>query len=119
MRLRGDKTIPCSSIIAVQLKKSVVVAGYIQLTRSGGSEAKSGLFESAFDENSANFQNWGDNNKLFAEAKELIEERARQARGGNPAKSDAENLEKFAELRDKGVITEEEFQVKKKQLLGL
>ena len=29
------------------------------------------------------------------------------------------DLEKLAELRDKGVVTEEEFQAKKKQILGL
>ena len=30
-----------------------------------------------------------------------------------------ENLEKLAGLREKGIITEEEFQAKKKQILGL
>jgi hypothetical protein len=29
------------------------------------------------------------------------------------------DLEKLAELRDKGIVTEEEFQAKKKQILGL
>jgi len=117
--LRGDKTIPYSSIVAIQLKKAGMVAGYLQLTLAGGSEAKGGLFQSATDENSVNFQSWGKNNELFAEAKELIEQRVSQAKGGIPAKSDADNLEKFAELRDKGVITEVEFMAKKKQLLGL
>ena len=32
---------------------------------------------------------------------------------------DAEQLEKLAELKDKGIITEEEFNKKKKQILGL
>ena len=32
---------------------------------------------------------------------------------------DAEQLEKLAELKDKGIITEEEFNQKKKQILGL
>ncbi len=32
---------------------------------------------------------------------------------------DYSNLEKLAQLKDKGIITEEEFQAKKKQLLGL
>jgi hypothetical protein len=35
------------------------------------------------------------------------------------AASAAEELKKFAELRDAGVITEEEFDAKKKQLLGI
>ena len=33
--------------------------------------------------------------------------------------SNAEELKKYAELRDQGIITEEEFQAKKKQLLDL
>lgn len=32
---------------------------------------------------------------------------------------DAEQLEKLADLKDKGIITEEEFNQKKKQILGL
>lgn len=118
-KLRGDKAIPYSSIVAVQLKKSGMTAGYIQLTLAGGSEAKDGLFESTKDENSINFYNLGKNNELFTEAKTLIEQRIGQSMGSVSVKSDAENLEKFAELRDKGVITKEEFEAKKKQILGL
>ena len=33
--------------------------------------------------------------------------------------SDADALKKFAELKDQGIITEEEFNAKKKQILGL
>lgn len=118
-KLRGDKTIPYSSIVAVQLKKAGMTAGYIQLTLAGGSEAKDGLFQSTTDENSINFHAIGKTNELFAEAKTLIEQRIGQSRGSVSVKSDAENLEKFAELRDKGVITKEEFEAKKKQILGL
>ena len=42
-KLRGDKTIPYNSIVAVQLKKAGLTAGYLQLTLKGGSEAKGGL----------------------------------------------------------------------------
>ena len=44
-------------------------------------------------------------NELNSEADELI--------------SEADALIKFAELRDQGIITEEEFNTKKKQILGL
>jgi hypothetical protein len=114
--LRGEKTIPYSSIVAVQLKKAGFVAGYLQLTLTGGSESKAGLFQSTTDENSVNFSKG--KNEIFAEAKELIEKRIFQAKGG-PVKSDADDLEKFAQLRDKGIISGEEFNAKKKQLLGL
>ena len=118
--LRGDKTIPYSSIVAVQLKKAGMTAGYIQLTLRGGSEAKSGLFQSATDENSINFHSafGGKNNELFAEAKKLIEEKINALSA--PAKnSGLDDLEKLAALKEKGIISEEEFQAKKKQLLGL
>lgn len=118
--LRGDKTIPYGSIVAVQLKKAGMTAGYIQLTLKGGSEAKSGLFQSATDENSINFHSafGGNNNELFAEAKKLIEERINAV--NSPAKnSGLDDLEKLATLKEKGIISEEEFQAKKKQLLGL
>lgn len=118
--LRGDKTIPYSSIVAVQLKKAGMTAGYIQLTLKGGSEAKSGLFQSTTDENSINFHSafGGNNNELFNEAKKLIEERINAV--NSPAKNNGlDDLEKLAVLKEKGIISEEEFQAKKKQLLGL
>ena len=39
----------------------------------------------------------------------------------NPIKSykDADEIKKYAELKDRGIITEEEFNAKKKQILGL
>lgn len=116
--LKGEKFIPYSSIVAVQLKKAGMLAGYIQLTLMGGSEAKRGLWESTRDENTVNFSSSKDNEK-FLEAKETIERKIHESRGGVVHKSEADDLEKFAGLRDKGVLTEAEFQAKKKQLLGL
>ena len=114
--LRGDKTIPHSSIIAVQLKKAGLTAGYIQLTLKGGSEAKAGLFQSVKDENTINFYN--NKNKDFEEVKRLIEEKI-SAGDVQSNKSNLGELEKLAELKEKGIITEEEFNAKKKSILGL
>lgn len=115
MMLRGDKTIPYGSIVAVQLKLGKMLSGgYIQLSLMGGSEAKGGIWQAVTDENSISF-----NRKLnpnFQEAKELIEQRIQKSNGQI---SEADDLEKYAKLRDKGVITETEFQAKKKQILGL
>ena len=115
--LRGDKTIPYSSIIAVQLKKAGLTAGYIQLTLKGGSEAKAGLFQSVKDENTINFYN--NKNKDFEEAKRLIEEKISAGNVQPNKKSELDELEKLAELKEKGIITEEEFNAKKKSILGL
>ena len=54
-------------------------------------------------------------NYLF-EAKKTTSKRRRRV---NSNISDADELKKYAELRDQGIITEEEFQDKKKILLDL
>ena len=114
-KLRGDKTIPYSSIVAVQLKKAGMTAGYLQLTLKGGSEAKGGLFQSATDENTVNF--YSGKNKIFAEAKETIEKHI--SGDSHKAASNLDELEKLASLKEKGIITQEEFDAKKKSLLEL
>ena len=76
--LRGDKTIPYSSIVAVQLKRAGLVAGYLQLTLKGGSEAKGGLFQSTTDENSVHFHS--PKNKILRK-QSLIEERISTSSG--------------------------------------
>ena len=115
--LRGDKTIPYSSIVAVQLKKAGMTAGYLQLTLKGGSEAKSGLLQSAMDENSINFHSYSGNNQKFLEVKELIE--AKLSAGPSGQTSNLDELKKLGELKSQGIITQEEFDAKKKSLLAL
>jgi hypothetical protein len=126
--LRGDKTIPYSSVVAVQLKKAGMTAGYIQFTLAGGSEAKGGLLQAARDENSVHFHksykktfslqsnDEDEHNKQFAECKRLVE--GRIGKGGNITSS-LDEIAKLGDLKSKGIITEDEFQQKKKQLLGL
>ncbi len=112
--LRGDKTIPYSSIVAVQLKRAGLVAGYLQLTLKGGSKAKGGLFQSTTDENSVHFHS--PKNKIFEEAKSLIEERISTSSGSKLSKYD--ELAKLKDLKDSGVLTDEEFNIEKGKLLG-
>lgn len=113
--LRGDKTIPYLNIIAVQLKKAGLMAGYLQLTLKGGSEAKSGLIQSTTDENTINFHN--NKNKTFAEAKRLIEKHINIP--SYKSMNNLDEIEKLASLKEKGIITQKEFDIKKKSLLGL
>jgi hypothetical protein len=44
---------------------------------------------------------------------------AGQAPAATPQQSYLQELERLADLRDRGILTDEEFQAKKKQLLGL
>ena len=116
--IRGDKQIPFSSIVAVQYKKNGLTAGYLQLTLRGGSEAKAGVFEAVKDENTVSFQT-SKTAKQFHEAKEIIESQMNQAQESHTGKSGISELEQLADLKDKGILTEEEFATKKKQILGL
>jgi hypothetical protein len=111
--LRGDKTIPYTSIVAVQLKRAGLVAGYLQLTLKGGSEAKGGLIQSTTDENSIVFHY--PKNKIFDEAKRLIEERI--ATGGESTYSKYDELAKLKSLKDSGVLSDEEYDKEKAKLL--
>ena len=45
--------------------------------------------------------------------------KANEANNAYAALTEADALKKFAELRDQGVISQEEFEAKKKQILGL
>lgn len=58
----------------------------------------------------------------FREIKDILESKiikSRDVSSNEPDKTNFDDLEKLAELRDKGIITEEEFQAKKKQILDL
>jgi len=116
--LKGDKNIMISSISSIQFKNAgAMFNGYIQFAFMGGQEAKGGILQGTQDENTVMFTK--KQQPLFEQIRDIVEERIQS--GNNPAStsSDADELEKLASLRDKGILTEEEFQQKKKQILGL
>ncbi len=49
----------------------------------------------------------------------MIEKRMAEPEGKGTPRSEIYDLEKLAELKEKGIISEEEFNAKKKQILGL
>lgn len=118
----GEKNIPYKSITAVQFKKAGITVGFIQFTLQGGIESKGGAFEAVKDENTVTFAN-EEKTKEFEQAKNIIEQRISIASGATGSVSnssnDLEQLEKLASLRDKGILSEEEFQAKKKKILDL
>ena len=60
--------------------------------------------------------------KLAEEAKNIIEQKSQEAHAGKTTSAQASSLDdlsKLAELKEKGILTEEEFQLKKKQILRL
>jgi hypothetical protein len=133
--LKGTKEIPLSQITAIQLKQcSKWAGGYLQLSIHGSTESKGGLMSAIQDENSVLFGT-SDPRAIFEatiieninaewiKLKEEILRRAEIARkplgAAQTAPSSLDEIEKLASLRQRGIITEDEFQAKKKQLLGM
>lgn len=70
--IKGDKTIPIKNITSIQFKETVRFGrGFIQFSVLGGREAKGGLMQAAYDENTVffNFKQQED----FKKFKEHIE----------------------------------------------
>jgi len=118
--LKGDKDIYLSQISSVQFKAAGLIGGYIQFAFSGGSKGQRGYNEAFTDENTVMFtsqQQWG-----FEKIKKEIDKRIAERTGENTQPNTASylgELEKLADFRDKGIITPEEFESKKRQLLGI
>src|SRR5690606_17390596 len=114
---KGEKSIPIKSITAIQIKAPRLTTGYIQFAYSGASESKGGIMDAVKDENTITFSS----KKDLEQAKELkayIE--SLQNESSQPTtQSSADEILKFKELLDAGVITEKEFEAKKKQILGV
>ncbi|AND39563.1 SHOCT domain-containing protein [Cytobacillus oceanisediminis] len=117
---KGEKEIRIKSITGIQVKKPGLTVGFIQFAFSGSSEQKGRkMTDVVKDENTITF----DTKKQYEEflkAKELIESyQDKLESGSSPVSSGADELKKFADLKAAGIITDEEFNAKKKQILGL
>lgn len=118
--LKGEKSIPIRNITAIQIKKPGMTTGYIQFAQHGMMESEGGVFDAVKDENTIIF-----NKKDYEQALELkdyiedIQDQQNNSTTQTNEKSEADELSKFKQLADEGVITQEEFEAKKKQILGL
>lgn len=120
--LAGGKTIPMDAIQSVQFKKAgSFVNGFIQFGIMGGREVQGGVFNAANDENSVIFT--PDLNDKALEIKEYIESiilnRTKAAHTVVQQTSAADEILKYKNLLDQGILTQQEFDTKKKELLGL
>lgn len=118
--LKGDKEIQISQVSSVQLKAaSFLLNGYIQFAFVGGQEAKGGIFQGVEDENTVMFRK--SEQKQFEDFRDELQRRVSSFRAGStPAStSSLDEIDKLASLRERGIVSEEEFEKKKKMLLGL
>lgn len=117
--LSGAKTLQMDSIKSVQYKKGGLVNGYIQFGLYG-SDKSTGALDATSDENTVMFT-YNANNEAEALrdlVQKKISELAKQKSSGS-IPSGADEILKYKGLLDQGIISQEEFEAKKKQLLGL
>ncbi|AQU06078.1 DUF4429 domain-containing protein [Dehalococcoides mccartyi] len=125
---RGEKDISIHSLTSIQFKRpGTFTNGYIQFVFSGSTESKGGMWDAVQDENSVAF---GPKQlRVFEELKTMVDDiryqkQPKQSPVNQYAKPPVQNksyddLERLAELRDKGIITPSDFEAKKKQILGI
>lgn len=124
MGIKGDKTIYYTDITAIQFKKAgALIGGHIQFTLMGGTEDKGGAFSASGDENTITINS--EVNELAEEVVSYMNNKIREFKTSKGTTqvvnniSAADELLKFKQLLDAGIITQEEFDKKKQQLLGL
>lgn len=125
---KGDKRIPVHSITAVQWKPpGAVMNGFIAFTLGGGNEGKSRFgsqtIDATKDENAVivTKKQADDFLRLRNAIEAAIAERGRPQPAQvihQQADSPLDQLKQLGELRDAGVLSEEEFAAKKAEILG-
>lgn len=121
--LAGEKSIMLPAIQAVQFRPAKgLVRGYLQMTVLGGIEARGGAFNAAGDENSVLFDESDQPafERISKAIKDAIHARSSSQQTTSIAMpvSAADELAKFANLKEKGIIDEAEFAAKKAELLS-
>jgi len=118
---RIEKDIRISQIVSIQFKRAGLLSnGYMELILMNYDERPDKGSEEEIEDAVIAFR--PGQQKAFEAFREMLE--AKMTSGGvfkapSAAGTDLDQLEKLASLRDKGIITEDEFSRKKKQLLGL
>lgn len=111
------RTVYLTDVIGVQYKKSGITRGHIEIITSGDKNDK----KSIVDQPTIVLLKMGQDKEAL-EIKRQIDDVVMQVKKSKDIKhlvSEADELLKFKSMLDKGVITEEEYNNKKKQILDL
>ena len=117
---QGDRRIPLASITAVQMQPArLFTNGFIRFTVPGSPQFRGGLQNAMRDENAVTFR-WGQD-RGFNMVRAAVEQHITAHPAGAPTgagKPDIpEQIKKLGELREQKLITDEEFEAKKAELL--
>ena len=119
----GEKTLFYSDCIGVQFKESGVQIGYLQLETA--SSMMNMRLSNFFNENTFTFDPSVQTNEKMQEVAEYIKKKVSETKNTSSKQpvveqtSVADEIRKFKELLDMGAITQEEYDLKKKELLNL
>jgi Short C-terminal domain/Domain of unknown function (DUF4429) len=115
--IKGEKTIPFKSLTALQFKPAQKqMGGYIQFSVKGEVASRGGIFDATLDENTVMFT-IAQHPNFEMLRKKIDAEIAKQDNHPIAARlSYADELTKLADLRDRGVLDETEFQNQKTRL---
>ena len=127
--LAGAKVYYYNDITSVQFKNCGWTPGFMEFTMAGGTDSEGGAFSGIMNDNRITFgaPTIGKAKKVAVEAEalyEFIQERMKVAKSSGSGTivqeaSAADEIAKFKKLLDDGIITEEEFSAKKRQLLNI
>ena len=103
------------------MKKAGFLNGYIQFEVSGGSSSQKGIMGATDDENTLMFNS--SQATAIDYVKEVIEGIMEESHNPSsapsmPVSSPAQQLKEWKDLLDAGAISQDEFDVKKKEILG-
>lgn len=117
----GEKTIYFADCIGIQYKKSGLTIGYVQFETSSG--MMNNRSDNYWSENSFTWEKTKLPNEKMEEVVAYCKKQMDICKSNRNAPvvqtSAADELVKFKSLLDAGVISQEEFDTKKKQLLGI
>lgn len=113
--VKGSKTIPFESITAIQFKEPGLTTGYLQFSVSGSREARPGVSNAVYDENTFPFKK--DTEKVL-KIKTYIESQKTNNKKGFSHTSAADELSKLAELKNRGMLSDDEFSMAKMKILN-
>lgn len=116
--IQGDKSIPMTSITAVQFRSAgSMMAGLIQFTIVGGREFRGGMLEATKDENAVLFERKQQSQfqALHDAVQQAISRHSRTEE--RQVTSSADELAKLAGLVEKGYLTREEYDQRKSTIL--
>jgi len=118
---KGDRRIPLGSITAVQVRPAGSFAnGFMRFTVPGSPELRGGLQNASKDENAVIFnKSQADDFERVQLAVEAYIVAQRSGRTPAAAAPDVpEQIRKLGELRDQGLLTDEQFEAKRDELLS-